>query len=445
MRTPHQLEASIGIELYSTDTPGIGGRLKARYEDFLVEEITTDRRTLEVTEWTDAPAELQVSGEKSKFIQFVVQKMGLSTLDAAKIISAEFNLPEHLVTYAGLKDKRAVTVQLMSVPSRAAERFNEAKLSRIQLSNPEYVRTPVQVGDLWGNRFTIRLSDIEADCKDALNSVDMLRNKPLLNYFGVQRFGVARPFTHLVGRALVKSDYEEAVRVMLSVTSEYESAEVTEARKQLGDELTPTESTLDAFPEDLRYERDVLKFLIKNPGEFERAVSKIPSRVISIFVHAYQSYLFNRLISRRKSEGLPIDVPIPGDFLIKLDEAHSGRDSWLYVTEQNLDERTGLVQAGEYGLAAPLPGYSTKMPPSMQTDMLRKLLSEEGMSIHDFRDPKRKAIDSAGGLHLLSIIALEIEGNCIENDLVMRFQLRKGSYATVVMREIMKSHPIQRV
>ncbi|MFW9846759.1 MAG: tRNA pseudouridine(13) synthase TruD [Candidatus Thorarchaeota archaeon] len=445
MRTTHQLEASIGMELYSTETPGVGGKLKDRLEDFVVEEITADKRTLEVSEWLDERPELLVSGEKSRFIRFVVQKMGLSTLDAATIIAAELHLPQHLVTYAGLKDKRAVTVQMMSIPSRAAERLNKANLSRIQLSNFEYVRTPVQVGDLWGNRFTIRLSDVETNCESALNSVEELTNRPLLNYFGVQRFGVTRPFTHLVGKALVKGDFEDAVRVMLSVTSEYESDEITEAREQLGDDLTPTEDIIDAFPKDLRYERDLLRFLMKRPGEFESAVSKIPSRVISIFVHAYQSYLFNHLISRRKSENLPIDVPLPGDFLIKLDEAHSGRDSWLFVTDQNVDDRTDLVRSGEYGLAAPLPGYSTKMPHSQQTDMLRRLLSEEGVSLHDFRNPKRKAIDSAGGFHLLSIKALELKSSCVDDDIVMSFLLRKGSYATVVMREIMKSHPINRV
>ena len=445
MRTTHHLEASIGMELYSTSTAGVGGRLKDRFEDFIVEEITNDGRLVTVKDWSDEAPALQIPEKKSKFIRFDAQKMGLSTIDVATILAAELGLPQHLVTYAGLKDKRAITAQQMAVPFRSAERLANARLSRIEIHNLESVRHPVQIGDLWGNRFTIRLSNIDADCDQAMKTVDSLTKQPLLNYFGVQRFGVTRPFTHLVGKALVKDDFEEAARLMLSVTSEYESEEITEARLKMADNLSPTEGILSAFPQDLRYERDVMKFLIKHPGEFERAISRIPSRVLTIFVHAFQSYLFNRFISQRAESSLPLDLPIPGDFLIKLDEAHSGRDSWLFVTEKNHEERVKLVQSGEYGLSVPLPGYSTKTPPSSQTDMLRELMLEEDVRFQDFRKPKNKAIDSAGGYHLLSIIVNEIRGECEEDEVVLHFQLRKGSYATVVMREIMKNDPIHRV
>ncbi|MFW9801381.1 MAG: tRNA pseudouridine(13) synthase TruD [Candidatus Thorarchaeota archaeon] len=445
MRTTHHLEASIGMELYSTNTPGVGGRLKVRFEDFIVEEITNDGRLVIVKEWSDETPVPQIPEKKSKFIRFDMQKMGLSTMDVATILAAELGLPQHLVTYAGLKDKRAITAQQMAVPFRSAERLVSTRLSRIEIRNLESVRHPVQIGDLLGNRFRIRLSDIDADCDQAMATVDSLTKQPLLNYFGVQRFGVTRPFTHLVGKALVRDDFEEAARLMLSVTSEYESEEITEARRKLADDLSPNERILAAFPEDLRYERDVMKFLMKHPGEFERAILRIPSRVLTIFVHSFQSYLFNRLISQRAESSLPLDLPVPGDFLIKLDEPHSGRDSWLFVTEKNHEERVKLVQSGEYGISAPLPGYSTKTPPSSQTDMLRKLMLEEDVRFQDFRKPKSKAIDSAGGYHLLSIMLKEIRGECEEDELVLHFQLRKGSYATVVMRDIMKNDPVHRV
>ncbi|MFW9886627.1 MAG: tRNA pseudouridine(13) synthase TruD [Candidatus Thorarchaeota archaeon] len=445
MRTTHHLEASIGMELYSTSSPGVGGKLKGRFEDFIVEEITNDGRLVKVKEWSDEDPVLQIPEKRSRFIRFDMQKMGLSTIDVATILAAELGLPQHLVTYAGLKDKRAITAQQMAVPFKSVERLVNARLSRIEIHNLESVRHPVQIGDLWGNQFTIRLSDIDAECDKAMETIYSLTKQPLLNYFGVQRFGVTRPFTHLVGKALVRDDFEEAARIMLSVTSEYESEEITEARRKLADNLSPTERILASFPQDLRYERDVMEFLMKHPGEFERAILRIPSRVLTIFVHAFQSYLFNRFISRRAESSLPLDLPVPGDFIIKLDEAHSGRDSWLYVTEKNHEERVELVQSGEYGLSAPLPGHSTKAPASSQTDMLRKLMLEEDVRFQDFRKPKRKSIDSAGGYHLLSIMLEEIGGECEKGEVVLHFKLRKGSYATVVMREIMKNDPIHRV
>ncbi|MFX1271221.1 MAG: tRNA pseudouridine(13) synthase TruD, partial [Promethearchaeota archaeon] len=129
----HHLEASIGMELYSTSTPGVGGRLKVRFEDFIVEEITTDGRLIIVKEWSDETPVPQIPEKKSKFIRFDVQKMGLSTMDVATILAAELGLPQHLVTYAGLKDKRAITAQQMAVPFKSAERLVSTRLSRIEI------------------------------------------------------------------------------------------------------------------------------------------------------------------------------------------------------------------------------------------------------------------------------------------------------------------------
>jgi tRNA pseudouridine13 synthase len=445
MKETHPIEASIGMELYSTTTPGIGGRLKTRFEDFLVEEITPDGNTLKIQDWSEAAPTMEIDGERSKYVNFVVQKMGLSTLDVSTILAAELKIPHHLVTYAGLKDKRAVTSQMMSIPSSASERFEDMKLFRIAIHNLQYARRAVQIGDLWGNRFTIRLSDIEVDCSEALSAVEELKRVRLLNYFGVQRFGVTRPFTHHVGRSLVKRDFEEATRILLTATSEYESEQLTEARERLAENLLPDDSVLEAFPKELGYEREVMKQLMKHPGDFKKALSKIRSRILSIFVHSYQSYLFNRLISLRVKSDLPIDRPEPGDFIIKLNETHSGRDEWLFVTEQNHESRKELLLSGEYGLAAPLPGYSTKTPPSLQSELLQKVLKDEDVTLAEFRNPEWKALDSPGGLHLLTIVLPQIKELCDDLGLVLEFRLRKGSYATVVMRELMKNHPIHRV
>ncbi len=439
------LESSLGLEMYSTETPGIGGRLKNRFEDFLVEEITPEKEVLELHGLDFEQENLEVSGPKKKFVSFVVQKMGLSTMDVSTIIASVLGIPQHLVTYAGLKDKRAITTQMMSIPRGAASKLCEMRLSRIRISSPRHTKHPVQVGDLWGNRFTILLTDIGVDCGPALKASDILGNQPLLNYFGVQRFGVTRPITHLVGKQLIKKDFEAAARHLLTDTTPYEPADLTETRIQLSEDFIPTPDIIDKFPQDLRYEREMLRQLIKHPGDFKRAFSRVPSRVLMIFAHSFQSYLFNRLISKRAKAGLDLEIPEPGDFLIQLDTPHSGRDSWSYVTEASLESRVEEVKSGKYGLAAPLLGYTTKMPPSRQTEMVKTLLKEESVSLHDFRNKEHKALDSDGGFHLVSMRPNGLHSECSEDGLRLRFSLRKGSYATIALREIMKNHPINRV
>jgi len=446
MKEGHPFEKPFGMEFYSTDSIGIGGKLKTRYEDFLVEEIASDRKLIGFKEWQDSTTrDALVEGKKSRFVTFTVQKMGISTMDISTILASSLKLPRNLVTYAGLKDKRAVTVQQMSIPSHALSRLLELELSRINIRDFSYTRHPIQIGDLWGNKFTILLRALDVDSDTALRAAEVVSETPLLNYFGIQRFGLNRPNTHLAGKFLIKRDFENAIRTILCTESTFESEELREARLRLTEDLTPTEKMIESFPEDLSYERKILYELIKNPGDFERALQRISPRILTLMVHAYQSFLFNRLLSQRFAAGTSIVQPQLGDFLIELDTAHSGRDSWLYVTETTLEERIAQVERGEYGLALPVPGYTTRLPPASQTEELKSLLKDEEISLRDFRNPKMKALDSPGGLHLVSILVNNLDASYTEEGLRVAFSLRKGSYATVVLRELMKNHPINRV
>lgn len=441
------LEHSIGMELYSTDTKGIEGTIKTRFEDFIVEEITPDGTILDVDRTlidtvTPPPTEILGTEHKARFVHMTVQKMGLNTMDVANLLASLLQLPRHLVSYAGLKDRRAVTVQRMSVPKRSLSKLDTLKLYRIWIRNLEYSRHQVQIGDLWGNRFSILLKNIEVSCDEAKVMVDTIRNSTILNYFGVQRFGVVRPFTHLVGKALLKNNYSEAIRIILTSSNDYESEEVKEIRKALSADIID-ESVVERMPKDLRYERDIAKHLSKNPGDYEQAFSKIPPRVQTLFVHSYQSYLFNRLISQLAEKRYSLTTPETGDFLIRLDEPHTGRDDWLFVTEKKLDSYTKLVTSGNYGIAMPIPGYSTKLPDTTQTKLLQDILKEEEIRLLDFRNPQ-KNLDSPGGLHLVALSLPDLTADCLDEGLNLRFKLRKGSYATVVLRELMKNDPINR-
>lgn len=444
MQPAHPFEQSIGIEFYCTDGPGIGGSLRNRFEDFVVEEITPDGIVLETREWPPetAAGEMEpITGSPSKYVQFTVQKMGLSTLDLATIVAASVRVPRHLVTYAGLKDKRALTVQTMSVPTHAFKLLEKAHLSRIAIRTPQYIRRPVRVGDLWGNRFRLMLRGLEVNCETALALANSLGRQPILNYFGVQRFGVSRPLTHLIGKSLVKKDYEEAVRLMLSRGGNQEQVESTEEELQALNDLPPRGASSDRSSKGIVYEEAAAQHLAKHPGDYEGALAKVPPRILTILVHSYQSYLFNRLISLRAKSGLSIHEPESGDFLIQLDQTHSGRDSWLFVADRTFEERRELVRSGSYGLAAPIPGYSTKLPPSKQTDMLREILKDENLDLKEFRNASVRSLDSPGGLHLVSIAPVDMHTQCTDEGLVLGFSLRKGSYATIVLRELMKTNP----
>ena len=449
MQEPHPLELSIGMENYSTSFQGVGGVLKSRYEDFIVEEIDARQEVAAADISLDAPCidneEMNIEGvaRKSRNIHFTLQKMGLTTLDAASLVAASLRISRHMVTYAGLKDKRALTAQRMSVPKSALDSLKELDLSRVWIRNLTYSRRPINIGDLWGNQFRILLREMDATCEEALEIIENLRSQPLLNYFGIQRFGVSRPFTHLVGKAVVKNDFEEAIQLILTTPSEYEPVQIRDIRNRIRDEGL-SEAIIEELPQDLSYERLVAKSLLRHPEDFKLAFSKTPPRIQTLFVHAYQSYLFNRILSRRFQKGMSIFTPEVGDFLIRLDSAHTGRDDWLFVTERNHASMIEKTDSGAFGLAGIIPGYASKVPNTIHSDIVREILTSEEVAVSSFRHPDNQNLDSPGGLHLLSIVLPTISGSCTEEGLEVKFKLRKGSYATVVLRELMKNSPFNR-
>ncbi|MFW9805518.1 MAG: tRNA pseudouridine(13) synthase TruD, partial [Candidatus Thorarchaeota archaeon] len=167
----HPLEKALGMELYSTEFSGLGGKLKDRFEDFVVEEISAEQTILTIHDWPETiETPRKVEGESNRFLTFIVQKMGLSTMDVANILASALRISRNHVSYAGLKDKRAITTQLMSVPANAVEDLSTIDLSRIDIRDIHYTRNPIQIGDLWGNRFSILLKNINSDCNTAINA-----------------------------------------------------------------------------------------------------------------------------------------------------------------------------------------------------------------------------------------------------------------------------------
>ncbi|MCK5150495.1 MAG: tRNA pseudouridine(13) synthase TruD, partial [Candidatus Thorarchaeota archaeon] len=240
MQNPPPLEISFGMELYSTKFTGTGGNLKQRYEDFIVEEIDPSGRIALANISQEGPfieKEASVSGEprKARFIHFTVQKLGLNTMDVASLLSSSLMVSQNMITYAGLKDKRALTAQKFSAPAKSVNDLKELELLRVWIREIEYSRKQLRTGDLWGNRFRILLRNLDVSCKEACERASEIARQPILNYFGIQRFGVSRPFTHLVGKALTNRDYDEAARYILAKSSPYESEEMKEIRESLMD------------------------------------------------------------------------------------------------------------------------------------------------------------------------------------------------------------------
>jgi tRNA pseudouridine13 synthase len=251
------------------------------------------------------------------------------TNDFASRLSDQLGISRERVSWAGTKDKRAITTQLFSVKG-----IDAGDLPDVDGADIEPVgRTgrPILFGDLAGNAFEITVRDADTPENaasvlddlaafagtdvDSNEGVDTgaLPDEPTTagvpNYFGQQRFGSRRPVTHEVGLAIVREDWEGAVLAYVGNPSEREPEDTREARAYV-DETRDWEGALDRLPRALGYERSICHRLVENgadePADFKEALEAVPSNLQSLFVNAAQSYVFNKILSERLARGLPI-------------------------------------------------------------------------------------------------------------------------------------------
>jgi tRNA pseudouridine13 synthase len=259
------------------------------------------------------------------------------------------------------------------------------------------------------------------------------------NFFGPQRFGEVRPVTAEVGRHLARGDAARAVEEYLVSLPTGTPPGPGDAARGRYAESHDAGRALVEFPAEYSFERTLLEHLARGHPP-ERALRGLPRELRLLFVHAFQSLLFNRWLSRRHAEGLPLDRPIAGDRIVRYERdgtlrSHDAVAAW----PDNLPECTDLVARGRAVVAGALVGYATPRDPGRPGELLEEVLRAEGVERDAFRLPIAPEVASAGAWRPILVpvppIGLEEEAESV----TFRFALPRGAYATVVLREFLKT------
>ncbi|WP_254280026.1 tRNA pseudouridine(13) synthase TruD [Haloarcula marina] len=449
MREAHPIERTVGMEYYVSDADGVGGRLRASPADFRVTELEA---------FDTAPVDADTGGYPHLVLR--VELSNWDTNDFASALSDRLGISRERVSWAGTKDKRAVTRQLFSVKGVGPADVPELDGADIEVVGR--AGRPVLFGDLAGNAFDIVVRD--ADHPENAASVvadlrafaggeetDTLPNGETAvavpNYFGQQRFGSRRPVTHEVGLAIVREDWEGAVLAYVGNPHEREP-EDTQAAREYVDETHDWAGALDRLPRALGYERSMCHTLVENgaegPEDFREAVETLPTNLQTLFVNAAQSYVFNRILSERLERGLPFDRPVAGDVVCFRDSDAPAdlplpdTDRTQRVTEKRLRTVERHCERGRAFVTAPLVGTETDLGEGEPGEIAREVLADVGLEPADFDLPG--AFDSEGTRRAVAVrtsLAVDRDGD----DLSFSFALPKGSYATVLLREFRKGDP----
>jgi len=447
-----EIENFVGIEIFSTsDIEGIGGIYKDTHKDFIVKEITEDGKVLEIKEDRETPPYLR---DRDNFTTFNLIKIKMDTFEAVKKICKALHIHRNNIFYSGLKDKHSISVQKVSIKGNHIQKLKKLNIRDIFIRSITPTQKPVNLGSNRGNNFTIIIRKIEnsQDIEKRINQILVkLRKYGFPNYFGLQRFGKYRPNSHLIGRALLEGNYEKAFREFVSKTYSSESPNLSNLRMKIGKALGDTNELKRAykkFPKGLTYECNLIEHIIQYPGDYIGAFDQINQDLLNLIINAFQSYIFNKLISLRVKKGYALFQPVEGDVIGILDDINGNLTDVKYIYGKGYDKYLEkAIELNRAVIVAPIIGFNTDLNefPLMKT-LFEEIKKEESLKLDIFDSHFLDKYDLKGSIRAQTIkpIGLELvefsddeiyEG---EKKIKIEFSLNKGCYATMLLRELMK-------
>lgn len=401
------------------ELPGTGGYIKERPEDFLVDELPL----------------YQPAGE-GEHIYMLVEKRGMSTFDMLREIGRHFGVPRSAVSYAGLKDKHAITRQVVSVhvPGKRPEDFPMMRHDRIAVLWTDLHTNKLRPGHLAGNRFSIRIRGINpTDVLAAKRVLDVVEREGVPNRFGEQRFGHLEN-NHLIGRAIIQMRHEDALDLLLGPCEAHPHAQ---PESRIAYRHGDYDTAIDYMPGHLKTEVYALRRLRKRTVP-SKIVNGLDHTTARYYISAAQSAVFNSVLDRRLIDGTWNRV-VEGDLAMLENRA-------VFAVDAEIAADPGTSERNERGEIAPSgPMFGPKMTDAGGAirDLEHRALADFGMSAADFAAYDAKHPGMVSGSRRPMRVPLgspEIEGGMDEHGPFVRlaFDLPRGSFATTVIREVIK-------
>jgi len=440
----------IGVEVYVTPSVGIDGAIRQLVEDFVVEETLVDGSRAEKAS-SKTRAVLGSSSIKSHYLLCVLTKRDWDMFKALKTVAEQLGTNVRRIQIAGIKDARALTSQYITIEGVSAEDVQKVNAKDINIHPVGYLRYKLSSYYLLGNNFKIAIratknseSTIRKRIKETIEQLETVGGVP--NFFGHQRFGTVRPITHLVGKAMVEGSFQKAAMQFLAKPSRFEHPESRQARMQL-QATQDFEKGLKNFPKKLRYERLMLKHLVSKPDDFIGAFRRLPIKLQKLFPQAYQAYIFNKFLSRRIASGFRLNRAEIGDYAVSVERSGLPLSTMYKIANsETLTEINKAIAAGKMRVAIPLVGFRQRLSFGIQGEIEKRILEKEGTMLGNFKVNGMLEVSCRGELRtvmtpLNNFSLVEISSDSVNPSKYktkVHFMLHRGSYATILLRELVK-------
>ena len=405
-----EIDFHAGMECYCTNFPGINGTIKVTNEEFQVSEI------IDYT-FLKPPYFSSVQNNEHKFPLYLLEKHNIDSNHAVIEIKKQSGLKLRIM---GIKDAKAETSQYTSCEqTKNLPKYIITPKTKLTLLG--FLRTPLSKSALIGNSFKIKIN------QPSDNNIHpfLLELNKIANFYGLQRFGSERMVTHLVGKALLDRNYNKAIEYLLSYTSKYDSKFSKEIRERSRDPKN-YQKLIKILPKGMDLERLILYTLVKGKDSIA-VIRSIPINIRRLFVQAYQSYVFNKCLSNALLCNEDIQKCKDGDLCFEIEKP--------LVFGRIRKFREGVDSNNDVAPAIRLVGYNYQPGKNRFDHITKRILADENISPTAFYLKDLQELSLQMGFRQTSLFCSEFS---YFGRLELLFKLPKGSYATTLLRELIK-------
>jgi tRNA pseudouridine13 synthase len=384
-------------------------KLKQLPEDFFVEELTERQ-----------------AGTEGEFGLYRLEKSGWTTPDALQTIRRRWKLDLGRISYGGLKDRHAHTVQYFTIRRGPHRQLTHQKIHVDYLGR---VKEPFTSRDIRGNRFrlVVRALD-EPSMEHAIQSLGEVRRDGVPNYFDDQRFGSVSSGGQFVGKALAVGNFEDALRLALAGPYRFDRAAQKHEKAVLLAHWGDWAVCKAHLPRG--HARLLVDYLLHHPGDFRGGIARLRPELRGLYLSAYQSHLWNRMLARWLRDNLRPDQLLNVKLRMATMPMHRQLDeiqrAKLATLDLALPTARGTIDSADAGTA-----------------IMQAILQEEGLTRDQLKVKGLREVFFSRGLRAALCLpaSLQFEAGADDQNrrrqkLMLAFDLPRGSYATLIIKRL---------
>lgn len=385
-------------------------KLKQIPDDFQVEELTS-----------------VAAGAQGPFAFYRLEKRNWTTPDALALVRRRWRIEPRRLSYGGLKDRHAVTLQYLTIHHGPRRNLSQQDVTLTYLGQVPAAYTS---HDIQANRFALvmrHLSPGEADT--ILASLEEVRQDGVPNYFDEQRFGSVSADGEFIGRLLVLGRFEDALKQALTAPYEFDRA----AQKREKATLLAHWNDWPTCKAQLErgHARSLVDYLVHHPTDYRGTVERLRPELRGLYLSAYQSELWNRTLVLQLRRLMRPEQLLAGE--------HK-RGVLLFPRHLDAEQRQTLS-----ALSLPLASARLKLDPAdPRGELVRAVLHEEGLELEQMKVRGSRDLFFSRGERPALCLPAGLEGTANDDErsvgrrkVELRFELPRGSYATLIVKRLM--------